>query len=85
MATKAKTDGAHKTVTATPELAAVIGSEAMPRTQVISKLWDYIRTNKLQDPADKRQIVADAKLKKVFGKDKVSMFEMNKYVSQHLK
>jgi upstream activation factor subunit UAF30 len=67
-------------------LAAVIGSEPMPRTEVTKKIWDYIRTNNLQDPKDKRTIRADAKLKPVFdGKDAVSMFEMTKLVNSHLK
>jgi upstream activation factor subunit UAF30 len=67
-------------------LAAVIGSEPMPRTEVTKKIWDYIRTNNLQDPQDKRTIRADAKLKPVFdGKDAVSMFEMTKLVNNHLK
>lgn len=67
-------------------LAAVVGSEPMPRTEVTKRIWDYIRTNNLQDPKDKRTIRADAKLKKVFnGKDSVSMFEMTKLVNQHLK
>jgi chromatin remodeling complex protein RSC6 len=68
------------------DLAAVIGSEPMPRTEVTKRIWDYIRTNNLQDPKDKRTIKADAKLKKVFnGKDSVSMFEMTKLVNGHLK
>lgn len=67
-------------------LAAVIGSEPMPRTEVTKKIWDYIRTNNLQDPKDKRTIRADAKLKPVFdGKEAVSMFEMTKLVNNHLK
>ena len=67
-------------------LAAVIGSEPMPRTEVTKKIWDYIRTNNLQDPKDRRTIRADAKLKPVFdGKDAVSMFEMTKLVNNHLK
>lgn len=67
-------------------LAAVIGSEPMPRTEVTKKIWDYIKANNLQDPNDKRTIKADAKLKKVFdGKDSVSMFEMTKLVNSHLK
>ena len=67
-------------------LAAVIGSAPMPRTEVTKKIWDYIRTNNLQDPQDKRTIRADAKLKPVFdGKDAVSMFEMTKLVNNHLK
>jgi len=68
------------------DLAAVIGSEPMPRTEVTKRIWDYIRSNNLQDPKDKRTIKADAKLKKVFnGKDSVSMFEMTKLVNRHLK
>lgn len=67
-------------------LAAVIGSEPMPRTEVTKKIWDYIKANNLQDPNDKRTIKADAKLKPVFdGKDSVSMFEMTKLVNNHLK
>lgn len=67
------------------ELAAVVGSGPLARGQVVSKMWDYIRTNNLQNPADKREILADDKLRKVFGKDKVTMFEMNKHLAQHLK
>ena len=67
------------------ELAAVVGSEPMPRTEVTKRLWDYVKKNKLQDPNDKRTIVADEKLKPVFGgKSKVSMFEMTKLANQHL-
>jgi chromatin remodeling complex protein RSC6 len=67
-------------------LAAVIGSDPQPRTEVTKRIWDYIRKNKLQDPNDKRTIRADDKLKKVFnGKSSVSMFEMTKLVNGHLK
>ena len=67
-------------------LAAVIGSAPMPRTEVTKKLWDYIKKNKLQDAINRRMINADEKLKAVFGGKKVvSMFEMTKLVSQHLK
>ena len=67
-------------------LAAVVGSEPIPRTEVTKRIWDYIRSNNLQDPKDKRTIKADDKLKKVFnGKDSVSMFEMTKLVNGHLK
>jgi chromatin remodeling complex protein RSC6 len=67
-------------------LAAVIGSEPQPRTEVTKRIWDYIKANNLQDPKDKRTIRADAKLKRVFdGKDSVSMFEMTKLVNSHLK
>ena len=67
------------------ELGAVVGNDPLPRPQVVKKLWDYIKKNDLQDPKNKRDINADEKLKKVFGKDKVSMFEMNKHVAAHLK
>lgn len=67
------------------ELAAVIGSAPMPRTEVTKKLWAYIKKNKLQDPTNKRNIKADAALKAVFGgKSMVNMFEMTKLVSKHL-
>ena len=67
------------------ELAAVVGSAPLPRTEVVSKVWDYIKSNNLQNPANKREILADAKLQAVFGgKSKVSMFEMNKHFAQHL-
>ncbi len=68
-----------------PELAAVVGGEPLPRTDVVSKIWEYIKKNNLQNPENKREIVADDKLKPIFGKPKVTMFEMNKYLSQHLK
>jgi chromatin remodeling complex protein RSC6 len=68
-----------------PDLAAVIGAGPMPRTEVVKKLWVYIKKNNLQDPKNKRNINADDKLKKVFGgKATVSMFEMTKLVSKHL-
>ena len=67
------------------ELGAVVGNDPIPRPQVVKKLWDYIKSNNLQNPANKREIKADEKLKKVFGKDKVTMFEMNKHVAAHLK
>jgi len=67
-----------------PELAAVIGAEPVARTQVIKKLWDYIKANGLQDARDKRAINADAKLKPVFGKDQVTMFELAGIVGKHL-
>jgi DNA topoisomerase-3 len=65
-------------------LAAVIGSEAVARTEVMKKLWDYIKANGLQDPKDKRTIHADAKLKAVFGKDSVGMFEIAGLIGPHL-
>jgi upstream activation factor subunit UAF30 len=67
------------------ELAAVVGAAPLPRTEVVSKVWEYIKKHKLQNEANKREIIADEKLKAVFGRDKVTMFEMNKYLAQHLK
>ncbi|MEO6379687.1 MAG: SWIB/MDM2 domain-containing protein [Caulobacteraceae bacterium] len=68
------------------ELAAVVGSGKLARGEVVKKIWDYIKKNNLQNPANKREILADAKLKPVFGgKDAVSMFEMNKHLAKHLK
>jgi upstream activation factor subunit UAF30 len=67
-------------------LAAVIGSDPVPRTEVTKRVWDYIRQHNLQDPKDKRTIRADAKLRPVFGgKDSVTMFELTKLVNAHLK
>jgi chromatin remodeling complex protein RSC6 len=67
-------------------LAAVVGSMPLPRTEVTKKIWDYIKKNKLQDSINKRLINADEKLRQVFGgKKQVSMFEMTKLVSNHLK
>jgi upstream activation factor subunit UAF30 len=74
-----------KPLTPSPELAAVVGSAALPRTEVVSKVWDYIKANNLQNPENRREILVDDKLRKVFGKDKVTMFEMNKHLAQHLK
>ena len=65
-------------------LAAVIGPAAQPRTQVTKKLWQYIKKNNLQDKVNRRNIRADAKLRAVFKKDVVSMFEMTKIVNKHL-
>ena len=68
------------------KLAAVVGKEPLPRTEITKRIWDYIRENNLQDPKDKRTINADAKLKPIFdGKDSVSMFEMTKLVNSHVK
>jgi len=67
------------------ELAAVIGSRPLARGQVVSKIWHYIRSHNLQNPENRREILVDDKLRKVFGKDKVTMFEMNKHLAQHLR
>ncbi|MCM1129718.1 MAG: SWIB/MDM2 domain-containing protein [Alistipes senegalensis] len=75
-----------KPMTPSAELGAVIGTSPMPRTEVTKKIWDYIKKNNLQDSANRRMINADDKLKPVFGgKKQVSMFEMTKLVSAHLK
>jgi DNA topoisomerase-3 len=66
------------------ELAAVIGSQPVARTEVIKKIWDYIKANGLQDSVNKRAINADAKLKPVFGKPQVTMFELAGIVGKHL-
>jgi upstream activation factor subunit UAF30 len=66
-------------------LAAIIGSTPMPRTEVTSKIWAYIKKNKLQDAVNKRMINADEKLKELFGKAKADMFELTRFVSKHLK
>ena len=74
-----------KPLNISPELAAVVGNQPLPRTEVTKKLWEYIKKNGLQDPTNKRNINADDKLKLVFGgKSQVSMFEMTKLVSKHL-
>ena len=65
-------------------LAAVIGGSPMPRTEVTKKIWAYIKKNHLQDPKARRNIRADAKLRPIFKKDVVNMFEMTKLVSKHL-
>jgi len=75
-----------KPMTPTGPLAAVVGSSGMPRTEVTKKIWAYIKRNGLQDKKNKRMINSDEKLKPVFaGKSQVSMFEMTKLVSKHLK
>ena len=79
------TDGLHRALKVSPELEAVIGVKEVARADAVSKIWEYIRANNLQNPEDKREILADDKLKKVFSdKDKVTMFEMNKHLSNHL-
>ena len=74
-----------KPMTLSAELEAVIGSGPLPRSEVVKKLWAYIKEKDLQNPANKRNILADEKLKAVFGgKGEVTMFEMTKLVSKHL-
>lgn len=82
---KATNSAFAKPLQPSPQLAEVVGSAPLPRTEVVSKMWEYIKKHKLQNEANKREILADAKLSAVFGKDKVTMFEMNKFLAQHLK
>jgi chromatin remodeling complex protein RSC6 len=76
--------GLARPVKPSAELAAIVGSNPLPRSEVVSKVWDHIRKNNLQNPNNKREILADDKLRKVFGVDKCTMFEMNKHLSKHL-
>ena len=73
-----------KALTPSDKLAAVIGADPVPRTEVTKKVWDYIKANNLQDPAKKTMINADDKLQPIFGKPQVSMFEMTKLINGHL-
>ena len=73
-----------KPLTPSPLLAAVIGAAPLPRTEVTKKVWEYIKAHNLQDSANKRNINADAKLKEIFKKPQVTMFEMTKLISAHL-
>jgi chromatin remodeling complex protein RSC6 len=79
-----KLDALQKPLQPSKELAAVVGSGPLPRGEVVSKIWDYIKKNNLQNPENRREILADDKLEPVFGKKKVTMFEMNKHLARHL-
>ena len=81
---KPKTRSFSKPVTPSAALAAVVGSQPLPRTEVTKRLWDYIKARNLQNPANKRNILCDAALKTVMGKDEVTMFEMTALVGKHL-
>jgi chromatin remodeling complex protein RSC6 len=85
VAADGKSNALQKPVQPSPELAAIVGPAPLPRGAVVSKVWDYIKAHNLQNPGNRREILADVKLRKVFGKDKVTMFEMNKHLAQHLK
>ena len=86
-ATKRKPNAAFmKPLTPTEHLAAIVGKNPLPRTEVVKKIWAYIRKNSLQDAKNRRNINADDKLKLIFGgKATVTMFELTKYISKHLK
>jgi len=77
--------GFMKPMTPSTMLAAVVGAMPLPRTEVVKKIWEYIKKNKLQDAINKRMINADEKLRAIFGKAQVSMFEMTKILNKHLK
>ena len=76
--------GLARPVTPSPELAAIVGPNPLPRSEVVSKVWDHIKSNNLQNPQNKREIIADDKLRPIFGTDRCTMFEMNKHLSKHL-
>jgi len=82
--TKANT-GFMKAMRPSEQLAKVVGSEPLPRTEVTKKVWAHIKRHKLQNPENRREIIADEKLQPVFGKKKLSMFEMTKAINKHLK
>jgi chromatin remodeling complex protein RSC6 len=75
--------GLQKPLQPSQELTAVIGPGPLPRGQVVSQMWQYIRSHNLQNPENRREILADDKLRNVFGKEKVRMFAMNKHLSAH--
>ncbi|UYY58638.1 SWIB/MDM2 domain-containing protein [Sphingomonas sp. S2-65] len=77
--------GIAKPVTPSPELAAIVGKADLPRSEIVSKMWEYIKKHNLQNPENKREILADDKLEKIFDSKKVTMFEMNKHISKHVK
>jgi chromatin remodeling complex protein RSC6 len=83
--TKRKPNAAFmKALTPSADLAAVVGGKALPRTQAVKKIWDYIKKHKLQNPKNRRNILADDKLKKLFGKKEITMFELAKIINKHL-
>ncbi len=77
--------GLMKPLQPSRELAQVVGDKPLPRTEAVSKIWTHIKKYNLQNPQNKREILADDKLEPVFGKKKVTMFEMNKLLAGHLK
>ena len=80
-----RSDGLQRPLKPSADLAAITGSGNIARSDVVSKMWDYIKKNNLQNPENKREILADDKLSRIFdGKKKVSMFEMNKHLSRHV-
>ena len=84
MTTAKKHTAFNPALTPSAELAAVIGATPQPRTEVVKLMWEYIKANNLQNPADKRSITADGKLQAVFGKDQATMFELAGIIGKHL-
>lgn len=80
-----KPNALKKPLQPSPELAAVVGPHPLPRTEAVSKIWEYIKKHQLQNPNNRREILADDTLRSVFGQDKVTMFELSKHLAQHLK
>ena len=83
-ASSSKVNALQRPLQPSEVLAAVVGPGPLPRGEVVSKVWEYIKSHNLQNPENRREILADDKLKSVFGKDKVTMFEMNKHLARHL-
>src|SRR3569832_221191 len=83
-ASSGKANALQRPLQPSEALAAVVGPAPLPRGEMVSKVWDYIKSHNLQNPENRREILADAKLKEVFGKDRVTMFEMNKHLARHL-
>ena len=82
--TTAKTTAFMKALKPSTALAVIVGSDPLPRTEVTKRIWDYIKAHNLQNPANKRNILCDAPLRAVMGKDEVTMFEMTALVGKHL-
>jgi chromatin remodeling complex protein RSC6 len=80
----AKPNALQQPLTPSKELGAIVGTDKIARGQVVSKMWEYIKANNLQNPENKREILADDKLEPIFGAKKVTMFEMNKHLARHL-
>lgn len=85
MPATAKTNTFMKPVRPSEQLAKIVGSEPLPRTEVTKKVWAHIKRHQLQNPENKREIIADEKLQAVFGGKKLNMFEMTKAINKHLK
>jgi upstream activation factor subunit UAF30 len=83
-AAKATNSAFMKPMQPSPELAKVVGSDPLPRSEVTKKVWDHIKKNNLQNPENKREIIADDKLEPVFGSKRLNMFQMTKAINKHL-